>query len=73
MVMRLQLVDGKYMVEVPIETVEALKLREGAPVKLTPVEVSGKEEHRYMTLEEGMAAFRSTLHENRDVYRELAK
>ena len=59
--MRVQVVDGEYRVVLPPEAVEALKLRDGAPVEITPVPEPGREAHRHMTEEEGMEAFRSTL------------
>lgn len=73
MVMRVQVVDGEYRVVVPPEAVEALGLREGAPVELVAVPDPGKAAHRDMTFEEGMEAFRSTEHLHRNTYRELAK
>ena len=71
--MRIQHVDGEYRVVVPIEAMEAMKLTEGAPVELLPVAETRQAEHRYMTVEEGLAAFRKTEPAHRNTYRELAK
>ena len=71
--MRIQHVDGEYRIVVPIEAMEAMKLTEGAPVELLPVVDPNRAEHRYMTVEEGLAAFRRTEPAHRNTYRELAK
>jgi len=73
MVMRVQVVDGEYRVVLPAEAVEALKLKDGAAVQVVPVVEPEKSGHRYMTVEEGLEAFRSTEHLHRNTYRELAK
>ena len=73
MVMRVQVVDGEYRVVVPPEAVEALQLKEGAPVEIVPLADPRRAEHRYVTFEEGMEAFKSTLPIHSEAYRELAK
>ena len=72
MVMRVQLVAGEYRVVLPPEAVEALKLTEGSPVEIVPVAEQACADHRRMTVEEGLAAFRGTELDHRNTYRELA-
>jgi bifunctional DNA-binding transcriptional regulator/antitoxin component of YhaV-PrlF toxin-antitoxin module len=71
MVMRVQVVDGEYRVVVPPEAVEALGLRDGAPVELVPV--PQPEKSRYVGVEEGMRAYFKTEPLHRNSYRELAR
>jgi len=71
MMMRVQVVNGEYRVVVPPEAVEALGLREGAPVEVVPVPET--EKSRYVGVEEGMKAYFKTEPLHRNSYRELAK
>ena len=48
-------------------------MKDGAAVQVVPVVEPEKSGHRYMTVEEGLEAFRSTEHLHRNTYRELAK
>jgi hypothetical protein len=52
---------------------EALKLKDGAPVEIVPVAEPATAEHRYMTVEESLAAFRRIEPAHRNTFRELAK
>ena len=71
--MRVQHVDGEYRVVLSPEAMEILKLREGAPVDVVPVAEPVPSEHRYMTVEEAVAAFRKIEPAHRNTFRELAK
>jgi len=71
--MRIKHVEGEYRIVVPIEAMEALHLSDGASVELVPVVEPKRTEHRYMTVEQGLAAFRKTEPAHRNTYRELAK
>jgi len=71
MVARVQHVDGEYRVVLTPEQVAALKLSDGAAVVLEPV--AEPVEHTYVSVEEGLDAFRRTEHLHRNTYRELAK
>jgi antitoxin component of MazEF toxin-antitoxin module len=78
MVMRVQRRGDEYGVVFSREVLEALRLTDGAEVEVRAVgaERSGAQpatEHRYATVEEGLEAFRATLPQHREAYRELAK
>jgi len=75
MVMRVQEVEGEYRVVLTPEAIAAWNLKDGAPVEVTPVPeaaVAGPVIH-YMTNEEALEAYRSTLPQFRAAYEELAK
>jgi hypothetical protein len=55
------------------EAIAALNLKDGAEVEVTPVETPHAEERRYATNEEVLQAFRDTLPQHAEAYRELAK
>jgi antitoxin component of MazEF toxin-antitoxin module len=63
------------MVAVPAEIAEAWNLSEGSAVELTRLSETAVEERtiRYATVEEALAAFRETLPQHEEAYRELAK
>jgi len=63
------------MVAVPAEIAEAWKLSEGSVVELTPLSEAADAERtiRYATVDEALAAFRETLPQHEEAYRELAK
>jgi hypothetical protein len=64
----------QYCVVLSAEAVEALHLAEGAEVAVCPISSAGSEcEHWHASVEEGLEAFRKTLPQHRDAYRELAK
>jgi bifunctional DNA-binding transcriptional regulator/antitoxin component of YhaV-PrlF toxin-antitoxin module len=73
MVMRVQVVEGEYRIVLPPEAMEELKLKPGAPVDIVPVVEPEPPQHRYMTVEEGLAAFRRIEPAHRNTFRELAK
>ncbi len=73
MVMRVQHVEGEYRIVVPPEAMEALHLTDGAPVEIVAAVEPAPAEPRYMTLTEGLAAFRRTVPAHRNTYIELAK
>jgi len=72
MVMRVQRRGDEYCVVIPQQALEALRLSEGAEVEVRRVETPSTED-RYVTLEEGLEAYRRTEHLHRNTYRELAK
>jgi len=62
----------QYCVVLSAETIEALRLVEGAEVEVRPAEL--QESHvRYISTEEALEAYRKTLPQHRQAYRELAK
>lgn len=66
--------DGEYRVVLSAEVVEALHLTDGAEVEVGAAGSSGNQgEHRYASVEESLEAFRKTLPQHREAYRELAK
>ena len=69
--MRVQRVEGEYRVVLTPEAMEALKLKEGAAVRVLPVDEP--EQSRYVGVEEGMKAYFETEPFHRNSYRELAK
>jgi len=75
MVAHIQKTSDGFMVAVPAEIVEAWNLREGSAVELTPLSeaVPAERTIRYASIEEALAAFRETLPQHEEAYRELAK
>jgi antitoxin component of MazEF toxin-antitoxin module len=78
MVMRVQRRGDEYCVVLSREVLEALRLTDGAEVEVRPVGAGANgaqasTEHRYATVEEGLEAFRATLPQHSEAYRELAK
>jgi len=78
MVMRVQRRGDEYCVAFSREVLEALRLTDGAEVEVRPVPVEAGEgnpapEHRYASVEEGLEAFRASLPQHSEAYRELAK
>ncbi len=74
LVMRVQVVEGEYRLVLPPDMVEELKLKDGDALQVqavTPATSTG--EHRAVTLEEGMAAFRRVEQLHRNTLREVAK
>ena len=71
--MHVQHVDGEYRVVLTPEAVAALNLTDGAPVEVLPVKASEAAERRYATNAEVLQAFRDTLPQYEEAYRELAK
>jgi antitoxin component of MazEF toxin-antitoxin module len=71
MAMRVQRMGDQYCVVLSLEEVEALRLAEGAEVKVLPVAQEGG--IRHISTEEALAAYRKTLPQHREAYRELAK
>ena len=69
--MRIQLVDGEYLVKVAPEAVEALQLKDGDAVKV--VRDSEPAESRYVGVSEAMKSYFETEPFHRESYRELAK
>jgi antitoxin component of MazEF toxin-antitoxin module len=74
MVMRVQHVDGEYRVVLSREAMDALHLTEGAEVELRPVaeEPNGSAAIRHMSVDEALKAYRDTLPQHIEAYRELA-
>ena len=74
MVMRVEKIGETLCVVIPAEAAEALGLRDGAAVEVKAANgAASVEEHRYATVEEGMAAFREVEALHRNTFRELAK
>jgi antitoxin component of MazEF toxin-antitoxin module len=78
MVMRVQRRGDEYCVVFSREVLEALRLTDGAEVEVRAVAggANGAQAttgHRYASVEEGLEAFRATLPQHREAYRELAK
>jgi hypothetical protein len=69
--MRIQLVDGEYLVRVAPEAVEALQLKDGDPVRV--VRDPDVAESRYIGVAEAMKSSFETEPSQRESYRELAK
>ena len=72
MVFRIQLIGGEFVIVIPNEAMAALGLREGSAVEIVPLGMDSTAD-RYMTVEEGMAAYFATESQHRNTYRELAK
>jgi hypothetical protein len=71
-VMRVERRGDEYCVVFSREALAALRLAEGAEVEVCPVD-SDESNVRYITLEEALDAYRKTLPEHGEAYRELAK
>jgi hypothetical protein len=69
--MRIQVVDGEYVVKVAPEAVEALNLKDGDPVRV--VRAPEAAELRYIGVDEAMKSFYETEPLHREAYRALAK
>jgi hypothetical protein len=61
----------QYCVVLSAEALEALRLEEGAEVEVRPVGAQGG--IRHISTDEALAAYRKTLPQHREAYRELAK
>jgi antitoxin component of MazEF toxin-antitoxin module len=72
MAMRVQRMGDQYCVVLSAEVLERLRLAEGAEVEVRP---AGAQEGdiRYISTEEALEAYRKTLPQHREAYRELAK
>jgi len=72
MVFRVQVIEGQYVIVIPADAMAAMGLRDGSVVEVLAVgpETDG---NRYMSVEEGMAAYFKTEPLHRNTYRELAK
>jgi antitoxin component of MazEF toxin-antitoxin module len=72
MAMRVERRGDEYCVVLSREALQALRLAEGAEVEVRPV---GAQENdiRYISTEEALEAYRKTLPQHREAYRELAK
>jgi antitoxin component of MazEF toxin-antitoxin module len=72
MAMRVQRMGDQYHVVLSAEALERLGLAEGAEVE---VHAAGTQESdiRYISTEEALEAYRKTLPQHREAYRELAK
>lgn len=75
MVAHVQKTSKGYVVAVPAEIAEAWNLSEGSVVELSPITQPPAEERtiHYASVEEALAAFRETLPQHEEAYRELAK
>ncbi len=73
MVMRVQEVEGEYRVVLTPEAIAAWNLKDGAPVEVLPVKATEAGERRYAKNDEVLQAFRETLPQHAEAYRELAK
>jgi antitoxin component of MazEF toxin-antitoxin module len=72
MTMRVERMGDKYCVVIPAEALEKLQLAEGAEVELLPASARASG-IRYISTEEALAAYRKTLPQHVEAYRELAK
>ena len=75
MVMRVQQIGDEYRVVLSPEAIEALNLSDGSEVEVRRVEPESDQPStiRYISVEEALDAYRSTLPQHREAYRELAK
>jgi antitoxin component of MazEF toxin-antitoxin module len=74
MTMRVQRMGDQYCVVLSAEAVEALRLVEGTEVEVLPLAVQEDSTRiRYISTEEALEAYRKTLPQHREAYRELAK
>jgi antitoxin component of MazEF toxin-antitoxin module len=73
MVMRVQHIDGEYRVVLTPEAIAALHLTEGSEVEVSAVGTLPSETKRYASDAEVLQAFRETLPQHAQAYRELAK
>jgi antitoxin component of MazEF toxin-antitoxin module len=72
MAIRVERQGDKYCVMLTREELEELRLAEGAEVEVRPVGAQ-ESDIRYISTEEALKAYRKTLPEHREAYRELAK
>jgi antitoxin component of MazEF toxin-antitoxin module len=72
MAMRVERRGDEYCVVLSREALEALRLAEGAEVEVHPVGAQ-ESDIRYISTEEALEAYRKTLPQHREAYRELAK
>ena len=72
MALRVQRMGDQYCVVLSAEALEALRLAEGAEVEVRPVGAH-ESDIRYISTEEALEAYRKTLPQHREAYRELAK
>ena len=72
MAIRVERRGDEYCVVLSAEALEALRLTEGTEVEVRP---AGAQENgiRYISTEEALEAYRKTLPQHREAYRELAK
>jgi antitoxin component of MazEF toxin-antitoxin module len=77
MVMRVERRGDEYCVVLSQQALDALHLTEGAAVEVRPVEfnvaTNSGAEHRYISVEEALDAYRRTEPQHRETYRALAK
>ncbi len=73
MVMSVQHVDGEYRVVLTPEALAAMNLVAGSKVEVLALNGDEPQERRYATNEEVLQAFRETLPQHAEAYRELAK
>ena len=76
MVALLEKTENGYAIPLTMEMVEAMQLREGSPVEVSPVGNTADAPHtaiRYATVQEALRAFEETLPQHEAAYRELAK
>ena len=75
MVMRVQRIGDEYCIVLSPEAIEALNLSDGAEVEVRRVEREPDQPGtiRYISVEEALDAYRETLPQHREAYRELAK
>jgi antitoxin component of MazEF toxin-antitoxin module len=72
MTMRVQRMGDQYCVVLSTEVLEGLHLAEGAEVEVRAA-AARESDIRYISTEEALAAYRKTLPQHREAYRELAK
>jgi len=72
MTMRVQRMGDQYCVVLSAEALEELRLAEGAEVEVRPA-ATQPTDIRYISSEEALEAYRKTLPQHREAYRELAK
>lgn len=70
--MRVERRGDEYCVVLPAEALAALQLAEGAEVEVRPVSAP-QSGIRYISTEEALEAYRKTLPQHLEAYRELAK
>jgi antitoxin component of MazEF toxin-antitoxin module len=70
--MRIERMGDQYCVVLSAEALKRLRLAEGAEVKVLPVGMQESDIH-YISTEEALEAYRKTLPQHREAYRELAK
>jgi antitoxin component of MazEF toxin-antitoxin module len=72
MTLRVQRMGDQYCVVLSAEELEKLRLAEGAEVAVLSL-AAQESDIRYISTEEALAAYRKTLPQHREAYRELAK